>query len=151
MPVLSNPRYERFAQGVAKGKSQHEAYVYAGYPKQQDPVNLRSSASTVARRPEVAARIQELQDKQAKRIGVTVDQLLEELQLFANLARQIKQPSAGVGAVLAKAKLLGLITDKVEIGANVRKPAKAPTDAKQMTLAEWHEKFSPRPPDQPLQ
>ena len=31
MPVLRNPRHEKFAQALAKGKTATEAYVEAGY------------------------------------------------------------------------------------------------------------------------
>ena len=31
MPVLENQRHELFAQGIAKGQSQREAYQNAGY------------------------------------------------------------------------------------------------------------------------
>jgi hypothetical protein len=41
MPPLDNPRWERFAQQLVKGKSQTEAYRNAGY---------RAKAATVIRR-----------------------------------------------------------------------------------------------------
>lgn len=143
MPVLSNPRYERFAQGIAKGKSQHEAYIYAGYGKGSQAKDVRSNAGTMARRPEVAARIAELQDNQARRIGITIDDLVAELDDMLKLAKRVKHPAAGVGAVLAKGKLLGLIVDRAEIEGTIRKPARSATDRKQMTMAEWQEKFAP--------
>lgn len=150
MPVLPHPRHERFAQAVAKGKSNHDAYIYAGYAKGK-PNDVRSNAGTLARKPEIAARIAELQDNQARRIGVTVDQLVAELDDFAKLAKRMKHPAAGVGAVLAKAKLLGLIVDKAEVDATVRKPSREPTEQRQMTMDEWREKFVPRLPGEPLQ
>jgi len=143
MGILSNARHERFAQGVAKGKSQHEAYVYAGYPPDQKPQHLRASAGTLARRPEIANRIAELQAKQALRIGTTVDELVVELDEMLKLSKRVKNPSAGVGAILAKGKLLGLITDKVELEGTIRKPARTATDKKQMTMDEWREKYAP--------
>jgi hypothetical protein len=36
MPVLDNPRHERFAQEVAQGTSQREAYKIAGYSVKND-------------------------------------------------------------------------------------------------------------------
>jgi len=33
MPPLDNPRWEHFAQEIAKGKTAREAYVLAGYKK----------------------------------------------------------------------------------------------------------------------
>jgi len=143
MPILHNARYERFAQGIAKGKSQHEAYLYAGYAPGADPKDVRSNAGKLARKPEVAARVEELQHKQAARIGATVDDLLFELNGMLQLAKRTKQPSAGVGAIVAKAKLLGLITDKVEVEGNLRKPARRPTAETEMSIAEWKEKFAP--------
>jgi hypothetical protein len=149
MPILHNARHERFAQGIAKGKSQHEAYQYAGYSRDADPKDVRSNAGHLARRPEVAARIEELLRKQANRVGVTVDELLLELDEMFKLAKRVKQPSAGVGVVVAKAKLLGLITDKVEIEGNLRKPARRPTAETTMTMDEWKEKFAPTATDKP--
>jgi phage terminase small subunit len=143
MPVLKNPRYERFAQGVAKGKSQHDAYIYAGYAPNQKPKDVRSNAGTLARRPEIAERIIELQEKQAKRVGITVDALLGELDEMFKLAKRVKHPAAGVGAVLAKGKLLGLIVDKAEVEGTIRKPARRPTTDRQMTMEEWQKKFAP--------
>lgn len=143
MPVLTKARYERFAQAIAKGKSQHDAYIYAGYAPNQKPRDVRSNAGVLARKPEIAARIKELQERQAKRVGITVDTLLEELQDMLTLAKRVKQPSAGVGAILAKGKLLGLITDKVEVGDSIRKPSREATDQRQMTMEEWSAKFTP--------
>lgn len=140
---LRNPRYERFAQGIAKGKSQHDAYIYAGYAPNQKAKDVRSNAGNLARRPEIAARVAELQAKQAQRIGITVDDLLVELQEMLSLAKRVKNPSAGVGAILAKGKLLGLITDKVETADAVRKPARRPTEETRMTMDEWKDTFAP--------
>jgi hypothetical protein len=143
MPVLPNPRYERFAQGIAKGRTQHDAYKYAGFEPNQKAKDVRSNAGKLARKPEVAARIVELQEKQAKRIGVTVDALIEELDDMLKLAKRVKHPAAGVGAILAKGKLLGLIVDKAEIEGTIRKPARRPTAETKMSLDEWKAKFSP--------
>jgi phage terminase small subunit len=142
MPVLSQPRYERFAQGLAKGKTNSEAYLYAGYAAGAGK-DVRSNASTLARKPEIISRVAELQSGQAKRIGVTVDHLVSELDDMLRLAKRVKHPAAGVGAILAKGKLLGLIVDKAEVDATVRKPARAPTDQKQMSMDEWQAKFAP--------
>jgi hypothetical protein len=144
MPVLSNPRYERFAQGIAKGMSQIDAYNYAGYQPNQERKDIASSASAVARTPQVAARIKDLLERQAKRVGISVDDLLVELNAMYQLAMRTKQPASGVGAVIAKAKLLGLMVDRVETDVNIRKPARSPTEDKTMSLDEWREKFTPK-------
>jgi phage terminase small subunit len=38
VPVLSNPKHERFAQELAKGSSASAAYVVAGYSKSETPL-----------------------------------------------------------------------------------------------------------------
>lgn len=143
MPVLPNARYERFAQAVAKGKTQHDAYKYAGFAPNQQSKDLRSNAGKLARKPDVAERIVELQEKQARRIGVTVDALIEELDDMLKLAKRVKHPAAGVGAILAKGKLLGLIVDRAEFEGTIRKPSRTPTADTQMSMEEWRKKFAP--------
>ena len=149
MPVLANARYERFAQGIAKGKSQHDSYIYAGFGDKNDgsgksePKDVRSNAGTLARKPEVAKRIQELVTAQAKRVGISVDDLLVELNEMLILAKRCKQPAAGVGAIIAKGKLLGLITDKVETDTVIRKPSRSSTAERTMSMDEWKKKFAP--------
>lgn len=153
MPQLNNPRYERFAQGIARGLSQHAAYKHAGYSPNRLPKAMRSEASKLAKKPEVATRIAELQHREAHRTGVTVDALLAELDRMLKIAMQIKAPSAGVSAIMGKAKLLGLVIEKHEVeGSVIRKPSRQSTDAKTMSLEEWKQKFSPpAPPEETLQ
>jgi hypothetical protein len=129
---------------MASGKSQHEAYEHAGFAGRD-----RSNAGKLARKPEVAARVEELQGRQAKRMDATVDGLVFELNQMLLLAKRVKHPAAGVGAILAKAKLLGLIVDKAEIEGSIRKPARRPTEDTKMSLEEWQKNFSP--PEGPLQ
>ena len=143
MPVLKNPRHERFAQGIAKGKSHFDAYAYAGFATSTDKDGTRSNAGKVAKRPEVEARVTELQAKQAKRIGITVDDLVSELQDMLALAKRVKHPAAGVGAILAKGKLLGLVVDRAEIEGTIRKPSAQATDRTSMTMDEWEKKYAP--------
>ena len=62
------------------------------------------------------------------------------------LSLATKQPSAGVGAVMGKAKLLGLVIDKPETAETVRRPMRHPGDDKNMSMDEWRKKFAPPPP-----
>jgi phage terminase small subunit len=65
MPPLDNPRWERFAQQLVKGKSQTEAYRNAGYRAKAATVN----ASQLLTKPKVAERLRELQEGAAARGG----------------------------------------------------------------------------------
>ncbi|WP_287139002.1 hypothetical protein [Mesorhizobium sp.] len=143
MPVLDNPKYERFAILVAKGTKQPEAFRKSGFTAATAD-NLSKNASRLARRPEVKLRIRELQGKQAERIGVSVDMLVGELDQMIRLAKKVKHPAAGVGAIMGKAKLLGLVVDKAEVEGVLRRPMREPGEVKQMSLEEWQKKFAPK-------
>lgn len=102
MPVLSNPRHEAFAQALAKGKSATEAYAQAGYKPHQP------SASRLLSNAMVAARVEELQGRVARKVEVTVESLACELEEARSIALKEKQSSAAVQATMGKAKLFGL-------------------------------------------
>jgi len=102
MPVLENPNHELFAQGLAKGKTQIEAYEAAGYSPD------RGAACRLSANVNVQERVSELQEKAAKRVLVTVESLAEELDEAKGVAKGEKQSSAMVQAIMGKAKLFGL-------------------------------------------
>lgn len=79
MGVLSNPKHERFAQELAKGKTATEAYVLVGY-KDND-----GNASKLAAK--VQDRVKELTGKAAEKAGITIERVLTELAKigFANM------------------------------------------------------------------
>ena len=77
MPVLENARHERFAQALAKGKSQAEAYADAGY-KPSEP-----NASRLTSNDKVQARLSELQERAATRTEITVASITERLLAIA--------------------------------------------------------------------
>jgi phage terminase small subunit len=54
MPRLANPRYERFAQELAIGKSATESYVTAGFK------NNRHNAAALARTQHISTRVAEI-------------------------------------------------------------------------------------------
>lgn len=73
MPVLKNTKQERFVQERAKGKSLGKAYALAGYkPDQGNPTKM-------AARPEIKARLQEITETSATKVGVTVERIIAEL------------------------------------------------------------------------
>lgn len=102
MPVLSNPKHERFAQELAKGRSAAEAYVAAGYKAN------RGNAGTLKANQVIRRRVREIQQAGAKRAAVTVESLTEELDEARAIALKKGQVSAAVSATLGKAKLHGL-------------------------------------------
>ena len=75
MPVLDNPRHERFAQELADGKSQTDAYVAAGYKES------RSSASALATNPNISARVSELLSLRAQSTAKATERAVQKLTL----------------------------------------------------------------------
>jgi phage terminase small subunit len=111
MPPLENPRHERFAQALFEGKTADEAYVHAGYkPNDGNCIRLKGNER-------VKSRLAELQAQAAKASEVTVASLLAELEAARARADSLEQLSAAVKAIDLKAKVSGLLVNRVEVGA----------------------------------
>jgi hypothetical protein len=110
MPVLRNSRHERFARALYKGLPAHGAYTEAGYAANRgNAVRLKTNES-------VQSRLAELQGMAAQDADVTVDTLVRELESARVVAMTKGNASAAVGAILGKARLLGLIVERKEKG-----------------------------------
>ena len=108
MPALQNPKHERFAQELAKGKTATEAYILAGY-KPND-----GNAATLKGNQRILERVARLQSVASQRVEVTVASLIQEAGEIQAAAMQEKQLSAASAALTIKAKLAGLWVDKSE-------------------------------------
>lgn len=108
MPALSNPKHERFAQELSKGKSQADAYAEAGYAPSEP------NASRLTRNDKVQARVSEIQNRAVIRTEITLASLMEEAAIIQAGALEAKQYSAATAALTAKAKLAGLWVEKSE-------------------------------------
>jgi phage terminase small subunit len=108
MPILSNARHERFAQELAKGASQIEAYRIAGY----EPIE--ANASRLIRNDKVAARVAELKAAAAEETICTIHDIARQLDEDRQFARELAAPAAAISATMGKAKVLGHLTEKHE-------------------------------------
>lgn len=108
MPALSNPRHERFAQELAKGKTADEAYVTAGYAQND------GNATRLKGNERVQNRVAELQDRGAMRAEVTLESLLAEAEEARLLAMRIEQPAAAIAAIKEKGVLSGKRVEKAQ-------------------------------------
>jgi phage terminase small subunit len=81
MPILKNPKHEKYAQLLAKLQSQDAAYAGAGYKPNA------SHASRLARNGKVKARVAELVAIGAEKAGIEIADVLAELAKigFANM------------------------------------------------------------------
>ncbi len=111
MPVLKNARHERFAQELAKGSTQEEAYLAAGYA----PAGARQNASRLMTKDDIASRVTEIKGRAAEKIEWGIADAVRELEEARSLAFQVGQASAAVAATRAKLEALGLKpADKLE-------------------------------------
>lgn len=110
MPVLINPRHERFAQELAKGKTADDAYATAGFKPN------RGNASTLKANQSIIDRLAELQGKSAEVAMVTRVSLIAEAEAARVLAMSIENPSAAISAVREKGILSGERVERAEIG-----------------------------------
>lgn len=108
MPALKNARHERFAQELAKGASQAEAYAAAGYTPSEP------NASRLTRNDKVAARVAEIQSRAATRAEMTLQGHLEDLAELRDKAAKAKQYSAAISAEIARGKASGVHVEKSE-------------------------------------
>lgn len=110
---LKSQRHERFAQELAKGKSQTQAYTDAGYEGDV------TAASRLSRNVNVQARVAELKERAAARTEITVASLTERLLKIAAVAEGEEAAKAGApmlsvarATLMDVAKLNGLIVDR---------------------------------------
>jgi phage terminase small subunit len=109
MGTLTNPRHERFVQALFEGETADAAYLKAGFKAN------RGNASRLKANENILARLAELQAAAAKASEVTVQSLLGELETARARADNAEQFSASVRAIEAKARVSGLLTQKIEV------------------------------------
>jgi hypothetical protein len=110
MPVLKNPRHERFALLLAEGLSAYAAYEQAGYqPHDGNCIRLRGNER-------VKARLSELQQAAQQKTEISIQSLLEELEHARQRADSLGQLSASVKAITSKAAISGLLVERHEVG-----------------------------------
>lgn len=117
MAALTNPKHERFAQELAKGKTASEAYVTAGYRAND------GNASTLKGNQKVEARVAEIQERGALRAEVTIATLTQDLLRLRDKGEALRDAaglSVARNSVMDIAKLNGLVVDKAQLDASVQ-------------------------------
>jgi phage terminase small subunit len=106
---------EAFARAYVECGNAQQAYMRAFKCDGFQPSKIGARAYGLLQQEDVAALIQELRDKAAKRNDITVDNLTQMLLEDRKLARDLGQPSAAISAVRELGKLHGLMIDKVAV------------------------------------
>jgi vacuolar-type H+-ATPase subunit F/Vma7 len=109
MGPLSN-RHEAFCRFLAEGLSITESYERAGYKRN------RGNSARLNADERIRARVAELQQEAAKKSVVTIESVCRELDEATAVAKSKGQAQAMVSAATLRAKLAGLMVEKVEIG-----------------------------------
>jgi Terminase small subunit len=107
---LRNPRHETFVQLLLQGETATDAHEKAGYARDD------ANATRLAKNPAVIERLTELQNAVAEKTQVTVESLVNELEEARKRADSLDQLSAVVKAISEKARISGLMVQKVEVG-----------------------------------
>lgn len=111
-----SPQRERFAQAVASGMNQSDAYraaykVRAG----TKPNSINVAASQLMANHNVAIRVAELRAPAAKAATITLESHLADLQRLRNMAVKEKQFSAAITAEVARGKAAGVHIERADI------------------------------------
>jgi len=113
VPILKNQRWEIFAQEIAKGETASKAYQTAGFRPS------RKNASRLRAREDVGARVHELQLAAARSTEITIASVCRELDDAVAVAKSRGQANAMVSATGLRAKLAGLMVERVEVTASI--------------------------------
>ncbi len=139
MPVLENPKHERFAQALAAGKTAVDAYEAAGYRRN------RGHAATLRKNPKLLKRVDEILETRGQiqgrgalaaieralaaieRVRLTKTAVMDMLMADRELARKNGQSSAAIRATELIGIELGMFvtrTDNKHSGE--RRPSQMP-------------------------
>ena len=121
MPMLRNPRHERFAQFLASGKSATDAYELAGYKRSH------SNGPALAKTEEISARVAQINTETlererktasvaAERAAITRQSLIEKAEAIRAAAMKAGQFSAAVAATKEIGVLSGIRIERSERG-----------------------------------
>jgi preprotein translocase subunit SecD len=141
MPVLNNPRWERFAQLIVsyvakpgEPNSHGKLYAQAGYNPNgvgQGGGAAEANASRLIKKDIVRNRVNELLAEVAKTTKVTIQSITEEYDEAREHARKLDQTSTMLAASQAKAKLYKLETTVIE---NINAEANMPQNSEEIAI-----------------
>ena len=113
--MILTPKQEKFAQGVASGMSQADAYRHAYNAEKMKPETIQKRASELMCKGEISGRVRDLQEEGAK---IAVYTLAEHLSRLDKLSRGAEAEGKFAEAVRAeelRGKAAGLYTERQQI------------------------------------
>ena len=116
------PKQESFAQNVASGKTQADAYRAAFSAGKMKPETIQQAASRLMANSKVSARVTELRKPIIEEVGYSLEAHLKRLEGLSIKAAQAGQFGPAVSAEISRGKASGHYVTKVD--ANI---TQAPT------------------------
>ena len=110
---MLNPKQEKFCQLYVKLGNGSEAYRQA-YNSTAKPESVHVSASELISDSNVSVRVDEIREALKANHGITLKNILDELEEARRLALETGTATAAVSASMGKAKLLGFDREKKE-------------------------------------
>lgn len=131
MPILDNPRWEKFIQEMLTGKSQRQAY-YVAYPssKKWKPETVDKRASELYSKGVVLGRYKELQSMYLDKAIMSRKERMVTLSEIAS--DEEMNETARIKAIDTLNKMDGSSMEKVEVSGEVKRG----NPYKQLTTAE---------------
>lgn len=105
--TLANRKHEVFAQLLFVGENVDRAYIEAGYQSNA------GNAYRLKGKDTIKERVRQLWEQSRVKAGVTVNSIALELDEVRRAAFHVKQYGVCATAITTKAKLYGLLVDKV--------------------------------------
>ena len=102
------PKREAFANAVASGMTQADAYRHAFNAGNMKDLTIIQAASRLMANSNISARVSELRKPIAIKAQMTLESHLEDLQKLRNMAVKEKQYSAAISAEIARGKAAGV-------------------------------------------
>lgn len=121
MAELKNANHEAYAQGLAAGKKQKEAYI-AAYPRAQNwkDCTVYSRSSELARRPDVIQRVEELRQSATSAAIMTITQRKEWL---SDLIQNIEEATPNrLKALDTLNKMDGAYIEQINVNGSINNP-----------------------------
>ena len=110
---MLNPKQEKFCQLYVKLGNGSEAYRQA-YNSTAKPESVHVRASELLSDSKVSVRVDEIREALKANHGITLKNILDELEEARRLALETGTATAAVSASMGKAKLLGFDREKKE-------------------------------------
>lgn len=113
-------KQEAFCQAVVSGMSQSDAYRKAYNAKKMKAETVQQSASRLMADRKVAARVETLRRPVVEKVQYGLEQAMLEAKEAFDIAKEKENGGAMVAAATLRAKLNGLLIERMKVDATVK-------------------------------